>query len=225
MKGSIHDNIQRYSMPNAGLYDFVTGLLFRGRYREIAQAIAAEAPDGSEVLDVSCGPGTVLVELAAMAPTLRTTGLDVDAGMIARAERKAARLAGSDPGSTRRPRFVVADVAAMPFPDESFDLVVSSYAAHHWPDRHAGLMEVNRVLRPGGRAIIWDIASPHEVADTSRLGAAPAEAASGHGTAGHDAVPGGAPAAGRHPSLLGTFRMMVEFRKIPFQRFEFRKPA
>ena len=214
MKGSIHDNIQRYSMPNAGLYDVVTGLLFRGRYREIADAIAAEAPEGSEVLDVSCGPGTVLVELARIAPTLRTTGVDIDAGMIARAERKAARLARDHrPGSARSPRFVVADVAAMPFPDESFDLVVSSYAAHHWPDRHAGLMEVNRVLRPGGRAIIWDIASPHEMAD-----------AAGHDAAGHEAVPAGAPVDG-HPSLLGTFRMMLQFRKIPSQRFEFRKPA
>jgi ubiquinone/menaquinone biosynthesis C-methylase UbiE len=219
VKGSIHDNIQRYSMPSAGLYDLVTGLLFRGRYREIARAIAAEAPTGSEVLDVSCGPGTVLVELARMAPTLRTTGVDIDAGMIARAERKAARLATGGQGASGRPRFVVADVAAMPFPDASFDLVVSSYAAHHWPDRHAGLMEVNRVLRPGGRAIIWDIASPHEAEDGGPHGS-PDAGASAH----RDARPEVA-LTDAHPSLLGTVRMMLQFRRIPSERYEFTKPA
>ncbi len=200
MKGSIHANLRRYSMPSAGIYDLVTGLLFRDRYRAIAEAIAEETPSGSDVLDVSCGPGEVLVQLARLAPSLRCTGLDVDAGMIERAERKAARLprGGSQP---RWPRFVVADVGAMPFADASFDLVVSSFAAHHWPDRHAGLAEVMRVLRPGGRAIIWDIVSPHS--------------------------PDAAPAAGGHkmPGLLGAVRMVLQFRRLPSERYDFTKPA
>lgn len=194
MKGSMHDNLRRYSMPSAGLYDLVTSVLFRGRYRAIAATIAAETAPASDVLDVSCGTGAVLVELARVAPTLQTTGLDVDAGMISRAERKAASL-------PRPPRFVVADVAAMPFADASFDLVVSSFAVHHWPDRHAGLAEVMRVLRPGGRAIIWDIASPHAT------GAA--VTAAGH----------------PDPGLISTLRMMMQFRRLPSERYDFAKPA
>jgi ubiquinone/menaquinone biosynthesis C-methylase UbiE len=201
VKGSIHANVRRYSMPSAGIYDLVTGLLFRDRYRAIAEAIAAETPSGSDVLDVSCGPGEVLVQLARLAPSLRCTGLDVDAGMIERAERKAARLPPNRSEQPRWPRFVVANVGAMPFPDASFDLVVSSFAAHHWPDRRAGLAEVMRVLRPGGRAIIWDIASPHS--------------------------PDPASAEGVHkmPGLLGAVRMVLQFRRLPSERYDFTKPA
>jgi ubiquinone/menaquinone biosynthesis C-methylase UbiE len=52
--------------------------------------------------------------------------------------------------------FVVGDVAHLPFPDGSFDAVVSTMSMHHWADTAAGLAEIERVLRPGGRAVIWD---------------------------------------------------------------------
>ena len=47
-------------------------------------------------------------------------------------------------------------MASLPFPDGSFDLVVSTLSLHHWADPQAGLAEIARVLRPGGRALIWD---------------------------------------------------------------------
>jgi ubiquinone/menaquinone biosynthesis C-methylase UbiE len=47
-------------------------------------------------------------------------------------------------------------VAALPFASESFDLVVSSLSAHHWEDPDAGAAEIARVLRPGGRLLIYD---------------------------------------------------------------------
>ncbi len=202
MKGSIQANIRRYSMPSAGIYDAVTGLLFRRRYREIAEAIGRESEPGADVLDVSCGPGHVLLELASIAPTLKCTGLDVDAGMVDRARRKAARLRRPDGSEgSEGPRFVVADVGAMPFADNSFDLVVSSYAAHHWPDRHAGLAEVVRVLRPGGRAIVWDIAAPHSSDQP--------------------------PTAADHPTpgFVGTLRMMLRVSRLPAERYDFTKPG
>ncbi len=52
---------------------------------------------------------------------------------------------------------MVGDVAALPFPDGSFDLVVSTFSMHHWSDPAAGLGEIARVLRPAGRALIWDL--------------------------------------------------------------------
>jgi ubiquinone/menaquinone biosynthesis C-methylase UbiE len=45
----------------------------------------------------------------------------------------------------------------MPFDDASFDLVVSTFSMHHWDDKVAGLVDVARVLRPGSRALIWDL--------------------------------------------------------------------
>lgn len=105
------------------------------------------------------------------------TGLDLDPAMIERARSSAKRVA-DDPD--RRPPFLVGDVASLPFSDGSFDLVVSTFSIHHWPDPTAGLAEIWRVLRPGGRALIWDFRpgfrpfhastlDPEEHAHASRL--------------------------------------------------------
>ena len=48
-------------------------------------------------------------------------------------------------------------MAALAFPDASFDLVISTMSMHHWADPTAGLTEIGRVLRPDGRALIWDL--------------------------------------------------------------------
>ena len=165
--------MRRYSMPSVGVYDLVTHLLFRGRYDEIAAAIAAEAPDGASIVDLGSGTGEVLVRLAKLAPSLDLTGVDVDPEMVVRAQAKAV---GAIPAGGRRPAFLVADAGALPFPDASVDLLVSSYAVHHLPDRHAARAEILRVLKPGGRAIIWDVMSPH--GDPGQE--APAGAPAGH---------------------------------------------
>jgi ubiquinone/menaquinone biosynthesis C-methylase UbiE len=74
--------------------------------------------------------------------------------MIDRARMNAER-AGN--GSELVPSFVVGDAAALPFPDGSFEVVVSTMSMHHWSDPIAGLNEIGRVLRPDGRALIWDL--------------------------------------------------------------------
>ena len=212
---SAQANIRRYSMPGPGSYDRVAHLLFDDRYRAIASAIAAEVPAGSRLLDIGCGPGEILARLATIAPAIQTTGADIDAAMIERADRKADRAVAR--GATSRPTFVVADAAALPFADASFDVVVSSFSVHHWPDRPAGLAEAFRVLRPGGRAIVWDIAPPHPTGDEPAASAHGHGAAHGHGDrAGHQGPP--------TPSLLATLRMLVIFRRMPSQRYDFTKP-
>lgn len=196
-------NMGRYSMPSSGIYDLVTAWIFGSRYQAIAEEIAALAPPSAAVLDAGCGPGELLVRLARLAPTLRLTGLDLDPPMIDRARRKADRALGRRGAS--QPTFVVADAAAMPFADGSFDLVVSSFAVHHWPDPHAGLAEVMRVLKPGGKAIIWDIAPP---AARTEPGGAPGP----HAPAVASASSG--------PGWLNALRMVLAFRKAVPQRFE-----
>jgi SAM-dependent methyltransferase len=84
---------------------------------------------------------------------LQVTGLDLDPAMIARARANADRPGNGD---GRRPSFLVGDVASLAFPDASFDLVVTTLSMHHWADPAAGLAEIGRVLRPGGRALVWD---------------------------------------------------------------------
>lgn len=73
--------------------------------------------------------------------------------MIDRAKRNAASADTLYP----QLRYTVADVAHLPHPDDSVDLVVSSLSMHHWPDVPAGLREIQRVLRPGGQAWIYDV--------------------------------------------------------------------
>jgi ubiquinone/menaquinone biosynthesis C-methylase UbiE len=119
----------------------------------IADDIASVAPSGTAVLEVGCGSGALSLRLAAH-HGLTVTGVDVDPDEIRRAREKAARAAGA---GWARPEFLVADVARMPFDDASFDLVVSTFSMHHWDDKVAGLADVCRVLRPGSRALIWDL--------------------------------------------------------------------
>jgi SAM-dependent methyltransferase len=136
---------------HAGVYDALSRLLLGPFLARIAADVAAVAPAGARVLEVGCGPGHLSIRLARHG--LEVTGLDLDPAMIARARANTDR-AGNRGG--RRPSFLVGDVAALAFPDRSFDLVVSTLSMHHWADPTAGLTEIGRVLRPGGRALVWD---------------------------------------------------------------------
>ncbi len=131
------------------VYDFAARRLLRGVYRRLAEDIAATAPQGGAVLDVGTGPGVLLVELARRRPDLRLTGMDLSADMVAAAQRNLAPFA--DRASVR-----VGDVTDLPFPDGSFDLIVSSLSLHHWDDPQAAVPGLARVLRPGGRLVVYD---------------------------------------------------------------------
>ncbi len=140
-------------MGDAGGYDLLSRILFGRFFRGIAADVAAIAPAGGKVLEVGCGPGLLSIRLA-RSHGLDVTGLDLDAQMIDRARANLRRASATDGPS---PSFVVGDIAALPFGDGSFDLVVSTFSMHHWSDRTAGLAEIARVLRPGGRALVWDL--------------------------------------------------------------------
>jgi ubiquinone/menaquinone biosynthesis C-methylase UbiE len=155
MRAILHGNTQAPFRGRAShLYDRVAGLLLRGFYRRVAGEVAAAAPDGAAVLDAGAGTGRLLVELARARPDLELAGVDLEADMIARAERnaRAAGLAG-------RIDLQVGDVAALPFPDDGFDLVVSTLSMHHWAAVEPAVRELARVLRPGGRLWIYDFRS------------------------------------------------------------------
>jgi SAM-dependent methyltransferase len=134
---------------HARAYDRLAGRAFGRLYARVAtDVVAAGLEPGSRVLDVGTGPGRVPIAIATAAPHLRVEGLDLLPEMIEQARRSATAAGLAD-----RVAFTVGDVAALPYPDATFDLIVSSMSQHHWPDAGAGLRELGRVIRPGGR--IW----------------------------------------------------------------------
>jgi ubiquinone/menaquinone biosynthesis C-methylase UbiE len=140
-------------ISDTGAYDRLSHALLGGLFRGIAADIAAAAPTPARVLEVGCGPGQLAIELT-RSHGLEVTGLDLDPAMIDRAR---ANADASADGEEPTPTFVVGDVAALPFEDASFDVVVSTFSMHHWSDQDAGLREIARVLQPGGQALIWDL--------------------------------------------------------------------
>jgi arsenite methyltransferase len=132
------------------------------------------------VLDMGCGRGAVLTAVARRLTTGRVTGVDIwsttDQSGNGRdvALRNAAREGVSD-----RVHIETADMRALPFPDATFDLVVSSLAVHNISsnaDRKQAISEGFRVLKPGGRMVIADIRATALYADALRtLGASNVE--------------------------------------------------
>jgi ubiquinone/menaquinone biosynthesis C-methylase UbiE len=117
----------------------------------VARRAAAMVPAG-QAADLGCGPGYLVVKLAQVAPGLRVTGVDLADEMLVEAEAFARRS-----GVEERVAFKQGDVAQIPFPDGSLDLVVSTLSLHHWRDPVAVLDEVARVLRPGGSFLVADL--------------------------------------------------------------------
>jgi ubiquinone/menaquinone biosynthesis C-methylase UbiE len=138
---------------HAGWYDRASFWVMGPLYRRIAADVAgAGLPDAAFVLDVGTGPGRVPLLIAERCASLVVEGIDLSEQMIARAAQAVSPAAAGG-----RVRYRVADVRALPYPDRSIDLVVSSLSLHHWTDVPAGLAEIQRVLRPEGRAWIYDV--------------------------------------------------------------------
>ena len=130
---------------------------WRGRlHHEIADRTAdlalACAPAPQRILDVGCGTGYLLRQLAARCPQATDlAGIDAAPAMI---EVAAATSAGD------RLRFRAGTAEELPWPDETFDLVVSTTSFDHWANQQAGLTECARVMIPGGTLVLVDQFSP-----------------------------------------------------------------
>lgn len=107
------------------------------------------------ILDIGCGTGTLAVQLKQLYPDVDLTALDPDPKALARAERKAQRA-----GVTMKFDRGYSD--ELPYPDASFDRVLSSFMYHHLrpEDKERTLREAYRVLRPGGSFHMADFAGP-----------------------------------------------------------------
>ncbi|MGI8411008.1 MAG: class I SAM-dependent methyltransferase [Solirubrobacteraceae bacterium] len=140
----------RYHDVAAASYDFKWGIDFGpvGRAQvlgKLRKLVGAELEGGyRRSLEIGAGTGYFSLNLLQEGVVDQATCTDISPGMLAELMANAQRL-GVNATSTR------ADAESLPFPDESFDLVVGHAVLHHLPDLHRALTEIYRVLRPGGR--------------------------------------------------------------------------
>jgi ubiquinone/menaquinone biosynthesis C-methylase UbiE len=118
-------------------------------FQKLAGRLADQLPPGSSALEVAPGPGYLAIELAKFG-RYTITGLDISETFVAIARRNTA-----DAGV--RVDFRHGNASAMPFADQSFDLIVCRAAFKNFSEPVKALAEMQRVLKPGGRAMIIDL--------------------------------------------------------------------
>jgi len=147
---------QHHSMPIRTMSErsYIHGTSEREQQRLIEQAaglsdlLAAnlELQAGERLLEIGCGVGAVLGQIAQACPEARLSGIDISAEQIDGARRHLADL-GLDPEDIE---LVVGDGAALPWPDQHFDRVRVVWVLEHLSNPLAVLREARQVLRPGG---------------------------------------------------------------------------
>ena len=132
----------------APVYDAMNRLMtagLDGRWRRLA--VREAVWPGDRVLDACCGTGDFAVEAERRGG--RVVGLDFSERMLERARRKSGTI-----------EWVQGDALALPFADGSFDAATVGFGVRNLADLEAGLGELNRVLRPGGRLAVLEITRP-----------------------------------------------------------------
>ena len=132
----------------APVYDVMNRVMTMGldrRWRRLT--VGAVVQPGARVLDACCGTGDLAI--AAEREGGIVTGLDFSGEMLVRARRKSDTI-----------EWVEGDMLALPYADGSFDAATVGFGARNVVDLRAGLLELRRVLRPGGRLAILEITQP-----------------------------------------------------------------
>ncbi len=120
-------------------------LLNEGNKALLDTVLAAAAPtSGARVLDVGFGGGYTLERLAPLVTPQRVAGVELSEAMIAAVRDRCGEAFDLH----------LADAAALPFPDASFDIVLSVNTLYFWPDPARVLAEMSRVLKSGGRVVL-----------------------------------------------------------------------
>lgn len=120
----------------------------------VDEAIAL-APKQATVLDIGTGPARIPILLCQRRPQWTLTGIDLSQTML---KLGASHVAKAELGD--RIRLDYADAKQLPYPDDSFDLVISNSIIHHLPDPLPCLREVQRVLKPQGGLLLRDLLRP-----------------------------------------------------------------
>lgn len=139
------------------LYDPILALTMREkRFRaEMLGRMEADLPQGGTVVDVGCGTGTFALALKERRPDVEVVGVDGDGEILALARAKS---------GTSRIEWREGLAQELPLPAESADVATTSLVLHHLlpEDKRKALVEMRRILKPGGRLHVADWGPPSD---------------------------------------------------------------
>jgi ubiquinone/menaquinone biosynthesis C-methylase UbiE len=137
--------------PGSVLYNAIsTSAIFQKHYELVAKDILSYCRQGA-LLDIGTGPAWLLLKIHQQSPGMRLVGIDSSPAMVTKARQNVE--------TTGVIEIKEGNAEHVPFPDCSFDIVVSTASIHHWKEPTAGLNEVYRVLKEGGYALVYDLVS------------------------------------------------------------------
>jgi len=146
--------------PLGPTYDRVGAALSFGQDPRWRRYLVSRLPtDQGHVLDVATGTGDVALEFARRTRAASITGLDPSGGMLEVGRGKIA-----NEGMGGRVALVEGDALALPLADASVDVVSIAFGLRNLPDYEAGVREMARVLRPGGRLVVLEFMPPRGAA-------------------------------------------------------------
>lgn len=139
-------------------YDFLSNLTLPDKDLKQRLIVQADLQSHHRVLDLGCGTGTLALMIKQRHAEATVIGLDIDPEILQISRRKALE-AGLEVDLQE------ASATRLPYPDGSFDRVLSSFVLHHltYEDKQRAVAEVFRVLRPSGEFHVLDLGKPHNL--------------------------------------------------------------
>jgi ubiquinone/menaquinone biosynthesis C-methylase UbiE len=141
----------QFGYPRGALGAFIGRTIFARGNAQINRWVVEQLDlaAGSRVLEIGCGPGLAVEEIAARFPQSTVVGTDRAPIMLQQARRRNATAIREGRVEIRE-----MDANALPYPDASFDTIVAIHVLYFWPDPVATLQALRRVLRPGGQVVL-----------------------------------------------------------------------
>ncbi len=139
--------------PGAKVYSIIVARspIMKDFYREVGEEVSSKT-SSARILDIGTGPGYVPLEIARRSQNLEIEAIDISPAMVRIASKNA-----KDADLSEHVQFQYGSAASIPFGDGYFDLIISTLSFHHWAQPKQCLKEINRVLKNGGEAWIYDL--------------------------------------------------------------------